>query len=874
MTTSAVLEPDFVAAIAAEVGCRPEQAAAAAGLFAEGATVPFVARYRKEVTGGLEDSQLEVLARRRDYFLELAARRDAILASLQEQGKLMPELEAAVRAAHGKQELEDLYLPYRPKRRTRAQIARERGLEPLADALLAGAAAGGLPEALALPFVAPDKEVADAAAALAGARDILAERLAESAPARAELRHTLTSGGVLAVRVVAGKEAEPDAAVYRDYFEHQEPARRVPSHRLLAILRGERDGFLTSELRIDDERQTASLAASWKVPLESPCGREVAAATADGYKRLLRPSIANEVRAELRERAEAEAIAVFRANLEALLLQAPFGQMPVMGLDPGLRTGCKLAVVDGTGRVVATDVIYPVLHPEREALAAATVLAQAALHGVRAIAIGNGTGSRETEAFVRRVLTEAGEEAVAQVTVAVVPETGASIYSASAVAREELPELDVVLRGAVSIARRLQDPLAELVKIEPRSLGVGQYQHDVDQKALDRELDTAVEGAVNRVGVELNSASARLLRRVSGLSERLARAVVEHRERRGPYGSREALRELPGFGPKTFELAAGFLRIRGGDHPLDSTGVHPERYPVVQRMAGELGVPVGELVGNPALVSQLDFARFADAAQGLGTFTLGDIRAELERPGRDPRPDFRTPKWRADVTSVKDLTPGMVLEGRVSNVTNFGAFVDIGVHRDGLVHVSELSHRWIGDPRQAVQVGQIVDVKVLEVDVERERVSLSLKALQQPEPRPAAERRPRDARAAAGSGGAGSGARPAAVAGAPGAAAKSRGAAPQPRGKRPPRPGHGGPQQGPGRPERGTRPAAPGPGRPEPGAAQVQAGGRQAQPGAQRPGAGSAGKRPAGAAGGSASERPPAKKPATIEDLMRKFNRR
>jgi len=831
MTTSAVLEPDFVAAIAAEVGCRPHQAAAAAALFAEGATVPFVARYRKEVTGGLEDAQLEVLARRRDYFLDLAARRDAILASLREQGKLTPELEAAVRAAHGKQELEDLYLPYRPKRRTRAQIARERGLEPLADALLAGAASGGMPETLALPFVAPDKGVEDTAGALAGARDILAERLAESAKARAELRQALTGSGVLAVRVVPGKEAETDAAVYRDYFDHQEPARRVPSHRLLAILRGERDGFLSSELRIDDDREIAGLAASWRVPLQSPCGREVAAATADGYKRLLRPSIANEVRAELREQAEAEAIAVFRANLEALLLQAPFGQLPVMGLDPGLRTGCKLAVVDGTGRVVATDVIYAVLRPEREALAAATVLALAARHGVRAIAIGNGTASRETEVFVRRVLTDAGEEAVAQVAVAVVPETGASVYSASAVAREELPELDVSLRGAVSIARRLQDPLAELVKIEPRSLGVGQYQHDVDQKSLDRELDTAVEGAVNRVGVELNSASAPLLRRVSGLSERLARAVVEHRERRGPYRSREALLALPGFGPRTFELAAGFLRVRGGDNPLDSTGVHPERYPVVQRMAGELGVPLGELVGNPALVSRLDFARFADAAQGLGSFTLGDIRTELERPGRDPRPDFRTPKWRPDVTSVKDLTPGMVLEGRVSNVTNFGAFVDIGVHRDGLVHVSELSHRWIGDPRQAVQVGQIVDVKVLEVDAQRERVALSLKALQ---PVPAPEPRP---------------------------------AAAAPAGK--PRPAPAASETKQPRPGAGAKQPQPGGKQAQPGAKPFATGAKQSTPGAgKRPEPAPAGKRPAG------GERPAAKAPATIEDLMRKFNRR
>jgi uncharacterized protein len=883
MSTSAVLEPDVVAAIAAEVGCRPQQVEAAAGLFAEGATVPFVARYRKEVTGGLEDVQLEVLARRRDYFLDLAARRDVILASLAEQGKLTPELEAAVRGTRSKQELEDLYLPYRPKRRTRAQVARERGLEPLADALLAGAAGSGPPEALARPFVAAGKGVESPEAAIAGARDILAERLAESAPARAGLRRAMADSGVLAVRVVTGKDTAPDAAVYRDYFAHEEPARGVPSHRLLAILRGERDGYLVSELRIDDVREVAGLAATWKVPMLTPCGRQVAAATIDGYKRLLRPSIANEVRAELRERAEAEAIAVFRANLEALLLQAPFGQLPVMGLDPGLRTGCKLAVVDGTGRVVATEVIYPILHPEREAAATATVLALAARHGVRAIAIGNGTASRETEVFARRVLADAGEEAVAQVVIAVVPETGASVYSASAIAREELPDLDVSLRGAVSIARRLQDPLAELVKIEPRSMGVGQYQHDVDQKALDRELDTAVEGAVHRVGVELNSASAPLLRRVSGLSERLARAVVEHRERQGPYRSRQALLGLPGFGPKTYELAAGFLRVRGGDHPLDATGVHPERYAVVQRMAGELGVPVAELVGNPALVSRLDFARFADAAQGLGSFTLGDIRVELERPGRDPRPDFRTPKWRPDVTSVKDLAPGMVLEGRVSNVTNFGAFVDIGVHRDGLVHVSELSNRWIGDPRQAVQVGQVVSVKVLEVDTQRERVSLSLKALEAPEPRPVRQEGSRSDRGdrsgpSGGSGrsgregrerGAGRGAGGERAAREPRAAASASAAGPppstpaaRPRGSGSPRGAERAGVERAGAQQAGAQQAR----AQQAGAKGARQGARDSRPGGKesRPGTGTA----------ATAARPPAKPHATIEDLMRKFNRR
>jgi uncharacterized protein len=736
MSKTAVLENRFVEIIASEVGSRPHQVEAAAALFAEGATVPFVARYRKEATGGLEDLQLETIAKRREYFLELAERRDAILESIGEQGKLTAELEAAVRAALTKQELEDLYLPYKPKRRTRAQIAREKGLEPLADALLAAAAGRGRPEELAGPFVDAGKGIEDAAAALAGARDILAERLAESAEQRADLRRVLAGEGVLRVRVLPGKETDPAAAVYRDYFAHDEPGRDIKSHRLLAILRGEREGFLLSDLKVDDDREVERLGRSWSVPLETPCGRQVAEATADSYKRLLRPSITNEVRGEMRERAEAQAIAVFRANLEALLLQAPLGQAPVMGLDPGFRTGCKLAVVDGTGRVVATDVIHPVQPHADEAGATATVLRLIEKHGVKAVAVGNGTAGRETEAFARKAVQEAKKEELRKVVVAIVPETGASVYSASGVAREELPQLDVSLRGAVSIARRLQDPLAELVKIEPRSLGVGQYQHDVDQKSLERELDTAVEGAVNHVGVELNTASAPLLRRVSGLSERLARAVVEHRDANGPFPSRKALLKVTGFGPKTFELSAGFLRVRGGDHPLDATAVHPERYPVVQQMAKALAVPVQELIGNPALVSRLDFGRFANEEQGLGVFTLEDIKKELLRPGRDPRPEFKTPEWRQDVTSVKDLQPGMVLEGRVSNVANFGAFVDIGVHRDGLVHVSELTHRWVADPREAVKVGEIVKVKVLEVDRERERISLSIKALQTPPANP------------------------------------------------------------------------------------------------------------------------------------------
>ncbi|MEM7350832.1 MAG: Tex family protein [Acidobacteriota bacterium] len=717
------LEERFITIIAGELGCRAQQVAAAAALLTEGSTVPFIARYRKEATGGLDDEQLEKLAKRRTYFLELTDRRDTVLAQIEEQGKLSSELEKAIRAATSKRELEDLYLPYKPKRRTRAQIARERGLEPLADSLLEAAGAATSPAELAKPFLAPEKDVEDTEQAIAGARDILAERLSEEAAHRAHLRRVFAQRGELSVRVLTGKEEE--GQVYKDYFDHQEPARSVPSHRLLAILRGEREGFLISGLDIDDAAEVERLGKSWDVRLDTPCGREVAAATADGFKRLLRPQVTNEIRGELREAAEAEAIKVFRANLEALLMQSPIGQVTVMGLDPGYRTGCKLAVVDGTGRVLETGVIYPVQPKARVEEAASRVAGLIRRHQVRAIAIGNGTGSRETEIFARRTVREAK---LGDVIATIVPETGASVYSASAVARAELPELDVSLRGAVSIARRFQDPLAELVKIEPKSLGVGQYQHDVDQKALAGELEATVERTVNRVGVELNTASPSLLRRVSGLSERQATNIVQHRDSNGPFASRRTLLEVAGFGAKTFELAAGFLRIRDSEHPLDRTAVHPERYPLVEAMAGDLGVSLAEVVGHPAMVGKVRFDRFLDADEGIGRFTLDDIRGELERPGRDPRPEFVAPELRDDVTSIDDLEPGMELEGRVSNVTNFGAFVDLGVKRDGLVHISELSDSWIDNPQEAVQVGQVVRVRVLEVDRGRGRISLSMRS--------------------------------------------------------------------------------------------------------------------------------------------------
>lgn len=740
MAMAVALETRFIELIAQETGCMPRQVKAACDLFAEKATVPFVARYRKEATGGLIDEQLETIFKRREYFLELMERRDAILASIEEQGKLTDELAAAIAACTSKQELEDLYLPYKKKRRTRAQMAREKGLEPLADQLLEMAAGGQGAESLAAAFVDAEKGVDDAESALAGARDILAERLAEDADHRAHLRRVMQQQGEFKVRVLSGKEEE--GKVYKDYFEYSEAAQGIASHRLLAVLRGEREGVLISDLMIDDEAEVDTLTRTWGVPLDTSCGRHVASATADGYKRLLRPSISNEVRGGLRERAEAEAIRVFRENLEALLMQSPVGQVPVMGLDPGYRTGCKLAVVDRTGRVVDTSVIYPIEGPgsPRRVEEAEHLLVEAIRkHQVHAVAVGNGTGSRETELFARQAAKRHGLD---KVIVAIVPETGASVYSASAVARQELPDLDVALRGAVSIARRLQDPLAELVKIEPKSMGVGQYQHDVDQKSLAGELDLAVESTVNRVGVELNTASLSLLRRVSGLSERLARNIVKHRDAKGAFEGRDTLLQVSGFGPKTYEQAAGFLRIQEGKHPLDRTAVHPERYSVVEKMAAGLGVPLEQLVGNPALVATVNFDQFLDQDGGLGKFTLDDIRSELERPGRDPRPQFKAPEWREDVTKVDDVQPGMVLEGRVSNVTNFGAFVDIGVKRDGLVHLSELANRWLDDPRDAVKVGQVVKVKVIEVDHERQRISLSMKQLQPGASEPRHQRRP------------------------------------------------------------------------------------------------------------------------------------
>ncbi|KPA16962.1 transcription accessory protein [Candidatus Magnetomorum sp. HK-1] len=720
------IEQQFIEEIASAASCQAHQILATDKLLAEGSTIPFIARYRKEATGSLLDEQLEIIAKQREYFIELAQRRDTILTSIEEQGKLTDELESAIRQARSKQVLEDLYLPYKPKRRTRAQIAREKGLEPLSEEIFNAASTDATPESFAEKFIDAEKGVENIEDALAGARDILAEMFAESVDNRTHLRKTMVRDANLESRVLMGQEeAGKD---YQDYFEFSQIAFDVPSHRMLAILRGEREGFLISSIKIDDDTELVALKNNWDIPLESPCGLQVAEASADAYKRLLRPSITNEIRNELQEKSELEAISVFRNNLKALLMQSPFGQQTVMGLDPGFRTGCKMAIVGTTGQVLDSGVIYPVPPNEQINRSTKTIVQMVNKHNVCAIAIGNGTASRETEFFVKNVVKE---QELKNTIVVIVPETGASVYSASQVAREEMPDLDVSIRGAVSIARRMQDPLAEFVKIEPRSLGVGQYQHDVNQKALEKELALSVEQAVNTVGVELNTASASLLKYISGLSERIAREIIKTRNEKGPFKTRKEVLKVKGLGPKTFEQAAGFLRIQGAKNVLDATAVHPERYGLVEKMAEILGSPLNELVGNQNAVKKINFDQFIDEEHGIGKYTLADIREELLKPGRDPRPEFKAPRWRDDIRTIEDLKEGMTLEGRVSNVANFGAFVDIGLKADGLVHISELSNQWVDDPQKVVQVGKIVKVMVKDIDHKRKRVGLSIKALQE-----------------------------------------------------------------------------------------------------------------------------------------------
>jgi uncharacterized protein len=702
--------------IAAELGLRAPQVRAALELLLAGNTIPFVARYRKEVTGELDEVQLRDIRDRHEYLAELDERRAAILKSVEEQGKLTPELRAAIGRAETKQALEDLYLPYKPKRRTRAIIAAERGLAPLAELLWGGRTSDTELATAAAGFVDAERGVPTADDALAGARDIVAERIAEDAAARARVRDLVRERGVMESRVARGKEGE--ASKFQDYYDFSQPVRLLPSHRILAIRRGEAEEVLTARIVAPDEEIVAGLLRRFAAGHRAP--EQMRRAVEDAYRRLLAPSVEVEVRMELKTRADEEAIAIFGQNLEALLLASPAGERSVLGVDPGFRTGCKLAVVSRTGALLATGVVY--LHQEdrfRQEIARL-----AAQHSVELVAVGNGTASRETDKLVREALRDIPTER--RPVVAMVNEAGASVYSASDVAREEFPELDLTLRSAVSIARRLQDPLAELVKIDPKSIGVGQYQHDVSQTRLKRRLDETVESCVNRVGVEVNTASPALLSYVAGIGPTAAQRIARQRDESGPFRSRSQLLKVPGVGPKTFEQAAGFLRVRGGDHPLDASAVHPERYALVERMAGDLRVGVKELVGNEGAIARIQPERYV--GEGVGLPTLQDILAELRKPGRDPRDAFEAPAFRDDVQKIEDLREGMTLQGTVTNVVAFGAFVDVGVHQDGLVHVSELSDRYVQDPNAAARVGDRVTVRVLSVDVPRKRIALSMRS--------------------------------------------------------------------------------------------------------------------------------------------------
>jgi uncharacterized protein len=712
--------------LARELKVHVRQVEATIALLDDKATVPFIARYRKEATGGLDDTTLRVLDERLAYLRELDARRETILKSIEEQGRLTPDLAAAVNAAETKARLEDLYLPYKPKRRTKAQIARDAGLEPLATSLLEAPAL--VPEQAAAAFVDADKGVPDADAALEGARWILIERIAEDAELLGSLRQLLWDQGVWSSAVVPGKEQE--GVKFSDYFNASEPLHRVPSHRALALLRGRHEGIL----RLNVELPASEGASGPTEPerhIAKRMGIEARGRAADAwlsetvrwawkFKILVHLEI--DVTQKLREQAETEAIRVFGRNVRDLLLAAPAGQRTTMGLDPGIRTGVKVAVVDGTGKVLATATVYP-FQPRNDRDGALHALAAlCTTHRVQLIAIGNGTASRETDALVGELLQQRPELDMHKV---VVSEAGASVYSASELAAKELPQLDVTLRGAVSIARRLQDPLAELVRIEPKAIGVGQYQHDVNPYQLGRTLDAVVEDCVNAVGADVNTASAPLLARISGLSETAAHHIVSFREEHGPFANRQQLLKVPRIGARTFQLAAGFLRISSGSNPLDRSAVHPEAYPVVERIVSRTGVAVRELIGNTPVLRALRPDDFADPQFGVPT--VRDILIELEKPGRDPRPVFRTATFREGIHDMSQLVAGMTLEGVVTNVANFGAFVDIGVHQDGLVHVSQLADRFVKDPREVVKTGDVVTVKVVDVDMKRRLIGLTMK---------------------------------------------------------------------------------------------------------------------------------------------------
>ncbi|MDX9868961.1 MAG: Tex family protein [Kiritimatiellia bacterium] len=725
-------EPGSLQRLVDELAIAPRQIAAVAKLLDEGNTIPFIARYRKEAHGNLDETQISRIGERLAYYRELDDRRDTILASIRGQDRLTPELERKIRACGTKTALEDLYLPYKPKRRTRAMIAREKGLEPLALRILEQADAS--PDAEAAAFVSAEKEVPDAAAALAGARDIAAERIAENAEARGLVRQAFAATGAVVSEAAEPRPAEPTK--FEQYYEFREQIADIPSHRFLALRRGQTEGVLRVRLVCEAEPLLRGIEALSGLRPASPYAPHLQSAVADAYKRLIAPSVEIDVAVEMKMKADRAAVEVFAGNLRNLLLQAPLGGKRTIGIDPGFRTGCKCAALDATGKPLDFCTLYPT-QGERKAIEAKVDLCRlVAKCRPAAIAVGNGTGGRETEAFVRQVLKEAN---VRDVLVVPVSEAGASVYSASETAREEFPDLDLTLRGAISIGRRLQDPLAELVKIDPKAIGVGQYQHDVHQPLLAAKLDEVTVRCVNHVGVELNTASAPLLTRVSGIGATLARKIVAYRNEHGAFTSRAQLARVPGLGPKTFEQAAGFLRIRGGEHPLDASAVHPERYALVERMAADLGVTLRDLIGQASLAEKIPLARYV--SEEVGEPTLRDILAELKKPGRDPRSAFEPPAFREDVTEIAHVKEGMVLEGIVTNVTAFGAFVDIGVHQDGLVHVSELADRFIRDPSEAVKTGDRLKVRVLAVDAARKRISLSAKSAS-PASRPAAPRPP------------------------------------------------------------------------------------------------------------------------------------
>lgn len=715
--------------IAQELQVRDAQVEAVLKLLDEGATVPFIARYRKEATGGLDDNQLRTLEERLQYLKDLEKRREAILQSIEEQGKLTEDLKQDILAADSKARLEDLYLPYKTKRRTKAQIAREAGLAPLADLLFEHPE--NQPEQAAQKFINPEKEIPDAKMALEGAAHILVEDFSEDPELIGMLRQFLWNTGIVISTVVKTKKEE--AAKFSDYFDYTEPVKAIPSHRALALFRGKNEGFLRVSLKLAAEKEAlkaateqveARIARYFNLKHQNlPADNWIAACVKDAWADKILPHLENDLMSQLREKSEEEAIHVFARNLRDLLLAAPAGHKVTLGLDPGLRTGVKTVVVDATGKVLTTTVIYPHV-PQNEWNQSIEKLADLIRkHAVTLVSIGNGTGSRETDKLVGELMKKYPDLKITKV---MVSEAGASVYSASALAAKEMPDLDVSLRGAVSIARRLQDPLAELVKIEPKAIGVGQYQHDVNQTQLERGLDAVVQDCVNAVGVDVNTASPALLGYVAGLSTSLAKAIVETRDKNGPFKNREALKKVPRLGPKAFEQAAGFLRIMNGDNPLDASAVHPEAYPVVEKILKQSGRDMRAVIGDKLFLTTLNPTQFTDERFGLPT--VKDIISELEKPGRDPRPEFKTATFQEGVETLKDLKPGMRLEGVVTNVTNFGAFVDIGVHQDGLVHISMLADRFVKDPHTVVKAGDVVKVKVVEVDIPRKRIALSMKA--------------------------------------------------------------------------------------------------------------------------------------------------